>query len=115
MTNRDVKPDRRAANSVRNEETTARRWNLIAVPTLCGRLRGTVCFAVFGLALPAVAAADEAEILKITVGTLIHFSKAAYQNSSAVAVSRTGTVAMFYPDRTTWERPGSSRCGFSRI
>ena len=92
-----------------------RRWNSIAVPTLCGRLRGTVFFPVFGLVLTAVAAADEAEIPKFTVGTLTYFSKAAYRNSSAVAVSHTGTVAAFLPDQTTWERPGSSRCGFSRI
>ena len=44
-----------------------------------------------------VAAAEETEILKITVGEPTFLSSLAFQNTASVAVSRTGTIAAFYP------------------
>ena len=44
-------------------------------------------------------AAKETEILKITVGEPTKLSPLGYQNSSSLAVSRTGTVAAFYEQR----------------
>ncbi len=43
------------------------------------------------------AAAEETEILKITVGTPTKLTPQRYQNTSAVTGSRTGVVAVFYP------------------
>ncbi len=43
------------------------------------------------------AAAEETEILKITVGTTTKLTSQSYQNTSSVLVSRTGVVAAFYP------------------
>ena len=44
-----------------------------------------------------IAGEDETEILNITVGQPTFLSTLQYQNSASVAVSRTGTVAAFYP------------------
>ena len=52
---------------------------------------------VIGITPTAVSAGNETEILNITVGEPTKLSDEVYQNSSAVAVSRTGTVAAFYP------------------
>ena len=52
-------------------------------------------------------AAEETEVLKITVGKPTFLSTQGYQNTAVVAVSRTGTVAAFYP------KPGGAV--FSRI
>ena len=48
-----------------------------------------------------VAAAEETEILKITVGQPTKLSNVVYTNTASVAVSRTGVVAAFYPKRGT--------------
>ena len=60
-------------------------------------LATTMCILVMGFTPAAVAGEDETEILKITVGQPTLMSKLRYQSSAAVAVSRTGTVAAFYP------------------
>ena len=57
------------------------------------------CIAVFGPSVGLTAEssqAQETEILKITVGEPTFLTPVRYQNSSSVAVSRTGTVAAFY-------------------
>ena len=41
--------------------------------------------------------ADETEVLKITVGEPTTLSSLTYQNTSSLAISRTGVVAAFYP------------------
>ena len=46
-------------------------------------------------------AAEETEVLKISVGKPTKFHPATYQNTSVVAVSRTATVAAFYPKPPT--------------
>ena len=56
-----------------------------------------LCVSAVGLNPPAVSAEDETEILKITVGEPTLLTPMVYQNSSAVAVSRTGAVVAFYP------------------
>jgi hypothetical protein len=47
------------------------------------------------------AAAEETEILKITVGQPTKLSNVVYTNTASVAVSRTGVVAAFYPKPRT--------------
>ena len=59
-------------------------------------LRTTICVLVMGL-ISAAAAEEETDVLKITVGQPTLMSKLRYQNTAAVAVSRTGAVAAFYP------------------
>ena len=60
-------------------------------------LLGTaICVMVTGF-IPAATAKEEIDVLKITVGQPTLMSKLRYQNSAAVAVSRKGTVAAFYP------------------
>ena len=49
----------------------------------------------------ARAAAEETEILTITVGQPTKLSNVVYTNMASVAVSRTGVVAAFYPKRGT--------------
>ena len=61
------------------------------------RLGITICVLVLGVISTNVDAEEETEILKITVGEPTLLSRHRYQNSAAVAVSRTGTVAAFYP------------------
>ena len=46
---------------------------------------------------PKPAASEGTEILKVTVGKPTKLSSVGYQNSSSLAVSRTGVVAAFYP------------------
>ena len=57
----------------------------------------TICVMVMGPISTAVGAEEETEILKIIVGEPTFMSPVRYQNSAAVAASRTGTVAAFYP------------------
>ena len=59
-------------------------------------LRTAICVLVMGL-ISAAAAEEETDVLKITVGQPTLMSKLRYQNTAAVAVSRTGAVAAFYP------------------
>ena len=42
-------------------------------------------------------AAEQAEILRVTVGTPTFLSPLVYQNRASVTVSRAGVVAAFYP------------------
>ena len=56
-----------------------------------------LCSLAMGFIPAAVAAEDETEILNIIVGKPTFLSSLQYQNSASVAVSRTGTVAAFYP------------------
>ena len=49
------------------------------------------------------AAAEETEILNITVGEPTKLSDLVYQNTASLMVSRTGVVAVFYP------KPGRGR------
>jgi len=70
------------------------KWNAIVRLLLLG---STLCVSVMEHSPTAVGAEDETEILKITVGAPTPLTTMRYQNSSAVAVSRTGTVAAFYP------------------
>ena len=53
---------------------------------------------------PEPAAAEETEILKITVGEPTFLHPMSYQNSAGVAVSRTGVVAAFYPKPAKYYR-----------
>ena len=55
------------------------------------------CILTMGITLTAVGAENETEILNITVGEPTFMSPLRYQNSAAVATSRTGTIAAFYP------------------
>ena len=58
----------------------------------------SIVFPIVGLACESkAAAAEETEILKITVGQPTFLSPTMYQSTASVAVSRTGTVAAFYP------------------
>jgi hypothetical protein len=47
------------------------------------------------------AAAEETEILEITVGQATKLSTVSYQNTSQLCVSRTGIVVAFYPKAPT--------------
>ena len=67
---------------------------------LIGRafLFGTVlCILVMGFIPTAVGGEDETEILNITVGQPTKLSDLVKQNTASLSVSRTGTVAAFYP------------------
>ena len=59
-----------------------------------------LCILAMGFIPVAVAAEDGTEILKIIVSEPTKLSNVIYQNSSTVAVSRTGVVAAFYPDKS---------------
>jgi hypothetical protein len=58
-----------------------------------------LCSSIVVAATPAEA--EEAEILRITVGQPTKLSNVVYTNTASVAVSRTGVVAAFYPKRGT--------------
>ena len=58
-----------------------------------------LCSSIVVTATPAEA--EEAEILRITVGQPTKLSNVVYTNTASVAVSRTGVVAAFYPKRGT--------------
>jgi len=59
-------------------------------------------FSIAAMAPEAVcAAAEETEILEITVGQATKLSTVSYQNTSQLCVSRTGIVVAFYPKAPT--------------
>ena len=61
-------------------------------------LPGAAIFvSIAAFVLTAAGAAEETEVLQITVGEPTFLSPVRYQNSAGVAASRTGTVAVFYP------------------
>ena len=63
---------------------------LLFVTVLCIPAMGFIPTATVG-------GEDETEILKITVGEPTHLNDQFSQNTASVAVSRTGTIAAFYP------------------
>ena len=57
-----------------------------------------LCSSIVVTATPAEA--EEAEILRITVDQPTKLSNVVYTNTASVAVSRTGVVAAFYPNKS---------------
>ena len=56
-----------------------------------------ICVMVTGFIPAVVCAEEETEVLNITVGEPTFLSPVRYQSYAAVAASRTGTVAAFFP------------------